>query len=323
MIAILIYTLALISVPVALLQSVQDKPESQTRNLALYEPPHCNPHFHNTHAVDSSVRYAHANLLHHETKVAIEDRLPVMMLFSQGFQNPSRIEFLKCSLKKLQINMMATTTIDVYIWVPLESMSNIPLWLNSTSYPRVIVMPIPKESWRVPCGLVDDSQWAVRKNFDIDYYLMGRWRLTFSLDFARSMGYKYHLQYDDDAMLNSPLKSNLVERMKISGYDMAVFSDVLGDNSNVLSGLPELTKYWLYIRNFTPRGTLLSHVKGKDLNGLTTDGWDRMYHPGYFLIIGVDFWFDSLVQDYLTTVLRSGRDVEGRWQEQGVMNMMR
>jgi hypothetical protein len=37
----------------------------------------------------------------------------------------------------------------------------------------------------------------------------------------------------------------------------------------------------------------------------------------------VDFWFQNEVQDYLTTVFRSGRDVEGRWQEQAVINMMR
>ena len=28
----------------------------------------------------------------------------------------------------------------------------------------------------------------------------------------------------------------------------------------------------------------------QDINGLTSEGWDRMYHPGYFVIISVDFW---------------------------------
>jgi hypothetical protein len=41
------------------------------------------------------------------------------------------------------------------------------------------------------------------------------------------------------------------------------------------------------------------------------------------VIISVDWWFSERQQNYLTTVLRSGRDVEGRWQEQAVQNMMR
>ena len=115
--------------------------------------------------------------------------------------------------------------------------------LNLSIYPPIYVcmfmyvcmyvfmyQTIPDSSWEVPCGLVDQGQWAARKHFDIgktleyihtyvhtylhtyihtyidtdrtDYFMMGRWRLTFSLDFARRMGYKYHLQFDDDAMLN-------------------------------------------------------------------------------------------------------------------------
>jgi hypothetical protein len=68
---------------------------------------------------------------------------------------------------------------------------------------------------------------------------------------------------------------------------------------------------------------LFKHMKPPDLNGLTSDGWDRLYHPGYFVIISVDFWFHPDVQDYLLTILRSGKDIEGRWQEQAVQNMMR
>ena len=112
------------------------------------------------------------------------------------------MNFLKCALKRLQINLIANTPADVYVWVPLESLSSIPQWLNATYFPRVVVLPIEKETWRVPCGLIDDAKWAVRDHFEVEYYLMGRWRLTFSLDFAKVMGYKYHLQFDDDAMLN-------------------------------------------------------------------------------------------------------------------------
>jgi hypothetical protein len=64
-------------------------------------------------------------------------------------------------------------------------------------------------------------------------------------------------------------------------------------------------------------------VNPPNMEGVTSAGWNRMYYPGYFIIINTDFWFQSEIQDYLTTVFRSGRDIEGRWQEQAVINMMR
>ena len=45
-------------------------------------------------------------------------------------------------------------------------------------------------------------------------------RLTFSLDFAKAMGYSYHLQFDDDAMLNSALAYNVVDKLKERNYLM-------------------------------------------------------------------------------------------------------
>jgi hypothetical protein len=137
------------------------------------------------------------------------------------------------------------------------------------------------------------------------------------------MGYKYHLQFDDDAMLNGPLRYDIVQKLRNSSISMGVFSDVIGEVAHLTLGLPELTRYWLRIRHFTPQGALFKHLRPPDLSGLSSDGWDRLYHPGYFVILSVDFWFQSEVQDYLTTVLRSGRDVEGRWQEQAVQNMIR
>jgi hypothetical protein len=91
----------------------------------------------------------------------------------------------------------------------------------------------------------------------------------------------------------------------------------------VVHGLPELTKYWLVVNNHTPQGTLYQHVTPHDQSGLTSEGWDRMYYRGYGLVTSIDYWFLPQVQDYLTTIMRLGRDIEGRWQEQAVMNMMR
>eukprot|EP01037_Dinobryon_pediforme_P030360 gene30360-34404_t len=118
---------------------------------------------------------------------------------------------------------------------------------------------------------------------------MGRWRLTFSLDFARRMGYKYHMQFDDDAMLNGPLAYDIVQKLGNSSINMAVFSDIIGEVAHLTLGLPELTRYWLKIRKYSPQGQLFKHLKPADISGLTSDGWDRLYHPGYFVIISVDF----------------------------------
>jgi len=137
------------------------------------------------------------------------------------------------------------------------------------------------------------------------------------------MGYAYHLQFDDDAMLNSALAYNVIDKLKDRNYLMGVFSDLIGEVPQATLGLPELTRYWMTVSQFKPKGPLLKNLHPPSLDGLTSDGWNRLYHPGYFILFKVDFWFQSDVQDYLTTVFRSGRDIEGRWQEQAVMNMIR
>lgn len=283
---------------------------------------------HNPDAVKNSAIEARSLLTKTPTSVPIEDRLLVMILFAKGLtkhQRERRLHHLECALKKLVNNMMNLTTADVFIWTlnTTEYIPSIPTWFTKEAFPRINVININESTWRVGCGLKHDSQWAARAHFDVDYYLMGRWRLTFSLDFAREMGYRYHLQFDDDAMLNSPLPYNVVEHMKKKEGLMGVFSDYIGEVHHLTLGLPELTAYWMKVVNYQPKGDLFNHVNPKNIQGLTSDGFDRMYHPGYWIVIDTHWWFQDEVQDYLTTVLRSGRDVEGRWQEQAVINMMR
>lgn len=297
--------------------------DSDSRRLA--DNP-CSPLIRNPDAVKSAASQAQELLKHWDGAVPIKDRLAVMILFSRGFtkSDSSRLEWLRCALLKLQRNLQTTTPADVFIWT-LNSSSVVPIvpaWLTAAAFPRVNVIAIPEEAWRIPCELKPDSQWVVRKHFDIDYYLMGRWRLAFSLDFAKALGYDYHLQFDDDAMLNAPIPYNIVTRFRDKSYDIGVFSDLIGEVAHVVAGLPELTYYWLKMNRHTVQGALLKHLRPSALSALTTDGWDRMYHPGYFLLFSVSFWFREDVQDYLTAVLRSGRDIEGRWQEQSVMNMI-
>lgn len=291
----------------------------------LAEAP-CSPLIRNPAAVRSAAEQARGLLKQWDSSVPIKDRLPVMILFSRGFTrtDSSRLEWLRCALLKLQKHLLSTTPADIYVWTLNTTTSTpiIPSWLTPSAFPRVNVITIPEESWRIPCGLYHDSKWVVRKHFDIDYYLMGRWRLAFSLDFAKEMGYEYHLQFDDDAMLNANIPYNMISKFREKNTDVGFFSDFIGEVPHVVQGLTDLTYFWLKVSRYTPEGPILKHLRPPALSSLTTDGWDRMYHPGYFLAFSLSFYFRDDVQDYLTTILRSGKDIEGRWQEQSVMNMM-
>jgi hypothetical protein len=288
----------------------------------------CNPFHHNTMEVKESVDAAWRSLSRFSNDVPISSRLATMILFSRGFtansHMSSRLDYLRCALLKLQKQVMQHTTMDVFIWAlnSTDSPIVLPSWLNDKDFPRVHVLAIPEKVWRVPCGLIPDSEWLLRKHFNVDYYLMGRWRLTFSFDFAHAMGYEYHLQFDDDAMVNKELPFNITARMDAQKYQAAVFSDVIYEIPQATLGLSELTAYWLKIAHYVPRGPIFKHTSPQDIKGLTSDGYDRAYSPGYFMLFRVSWWYTAHVQDYLQLVLRSGRDVEGRWQEQAVMNMM-
>lgn len=192
------------------------------RNVS-YVDKNCNPSHHNPESVARSVEKA-GKLMKDSINTPRNETLAVMILFSNGFHSNhhshGRLDYLRCSLLKLQKFLMSTTSTDVFVWTLKHSVSSMeslaPNWFNSKDFPRTYIIEIEPDTWRVPCGLKNDSHWNVRSHFELDYYLMGRWRLTFSLDFARAMGYKYHLQYDDDALLNQPINYDLVKEMEKS-----------------------------------------------------------------------------------------------------------
>lgn len=208
----------------------------------------CSSSHHHNAAVSRASFRAKEMLLAQPSDVDVKDRLLIMILFTK---RKGRMELLKCSLLKLKANMMTNTTVDVFIWTLNKtnySATAVPSWFTTTEFPRMQWMPIEQEVWTVPCGLSPSSQWALRQHFDVDYYLMGRWwvgavtiicicdepdnfsvlplhrRLTFSLDFAKAMGYSYHLQFDDDAMLNSALAYNVVDKLKERNYLMVRYA---------------------------------------------------------------------------------------------------
>jgi hypothetical protein len=301
-------------------------PTSEYLNIAHNQ--RCNPFHHNTKEVSDSVAIAKKSLERFSQDVPIQGRIAVMILFSKGFSSSShmanRLEYLRCALLKLQRNVMQKTTMDVFIWGlnTTEHSLTIPNWFTEKDFPRMHIIPLPETVWRIPCGLIEERHWTLRKHFDVDYYLMGRWRLTFSLDFVKEMGYEYHVQFDDDAMINEALPFDITAKLEEKKFNVALFSDVIYEIPAATLGLSELTAYWLKINHYTPRGPIFRHTNPHDIHGLTSDGYDRAYSPGYFMLFRVSWWFSPHVQDYLNMILRSGRDVEGRWQEQAVINMM-
>lgn len=291
----------------------------------------CNPYFHNDIEVQETVQKAQQSLQQFPNDIAMSERLAVMILFSKGFSHPSakhsmqgRLDYLKCALLKLKLNLMNHTHTDVYIWAlnTTEHPIHIPSWFTKEAFPRMHILAIPTNVWKIPCGLLPDKDWALRKLFDVDYYLMGRWRLTFSLDFAKAMGYEYHLQFDDDAMLNDAITTNVIKQLQDMNALAGVFSDFIYEVPQATVGLPELTRFWIKLHNYSPKGPIFSQCDPHDIKGLSSEGWYRGYHPGYFFLLKISFWYSDEIQSFLHTVLRSGRDVEGRWQEQAVMNMI-
>lgn len=293
----------------------------------------CTPFHYDHDAISRSAQKART-LLTQDTAnagVAMVDRLAVMILFSHGFHEYSlawRLKWLRCSLQRLQRNLQSSTPADIFIWTlnSTEMRPRIPRWLkDAEAFPAVHVMDIEPSTWQVPCGLSNDSMWAMRDIYDVNYRLMGRWRLSFSPAFVRAMGYEYYLQIDDDAILRQPMPENILQRARRQQVMMGVFPVQRTEAAQAAVGLPELARYWLAISNYSVAGDLLSHLQPPDpgLSGLTSAGWDRGIFSGYFNLISLEYWFDDAVQDFLNTVFRSGRDIEGRWQEQAVMNMMR
>ena len=143
---------------------------------------------------------------------------------SVSYLDDDRSKFLKCSILKLQKNLLPSTPSDIFLWVPENATRYLPLWLSRLT--NVYILPIETEvifhsyfllspppihtdpsfldtsaisrifltnnqAWNVPTGqLSNDTNWVGRDAFELDYYLTGRWRLTFSLDFAYQMGYR-------------------------------------------------------------------------------------------------------------------------------------
>ena len=258
--------------------------------------------------------------------IPMNERLLIQIVFTEGFLEDKielRQKWLRCCLAKIEKFLIPHSHADVFVWVPEEKWSE-PSWLHE--FNNVHVFKLNNQTFGVPCNMPDHQSWQGRSEFEIDYYLTGRWRLTFSLEFAKKMGYEYILNIDDDTILTESVQYSIYNRAKTDNLKLAVLKNSKSRNLRYIDGLVELTKDWLLKRKYDIKGDFLCQFGDnitKDISSLNVSHWNREYYAGYFTLISVEWWFDPDVQDYLHTVLRSGKDIKHRWLEQGVLNMMR
>ncbi len=255
--------------------------------------------------------------------VSTEGRLALTISFSHSISYPlsrfirRRFHYLHCSLWKLYNHLGAHTPIDIFLWVSKDVTTSIlPLWLFE-EFPSLIILPIPASSWIIPKDLDSFDTWKHRDQFSADYHLNARWRLTFAMDFVYEMKYSYVLFADDDLFMMDSIDFNIIESFTENKIFMAVRERYIIESSPYILGLPEFTRYWMTIRNYTtPVGDLFNHITPPSVEGLTTASWDKIVYPGCFFMINVEFYFSPLVSDYRKHIIRSGSDMEIRWTEQ-------
>ena len=122
--------------------------------------------------------------------------LAVMILYTYGL-NMHNSRQLNCALKLLHDNLGYKTPLHIYLWLGDYYYHNttLPYWL--TKMRNIIVMQIDPSSWQVPDFLGPQDLWIPTPPdpyTSTNYYLMGRWRLTFQFEFIKSMNYRYFLQ---------------------------------------------------------------------------------------------------------------------------------
>jgi hypothetical protein len=256
------------------------------------------------------------------------DRLAVMILFSFPIEsNGTHAQFpaLHCSLQNLYNYVKPHTPLDVFLWVNASTVQHLPDWLLH-DFEDLHIMAIDENSWQISPLLARTYLWTFSLNFSAGYHLMGRWRLSFAPDFAHRMGYKYMMIMDDDLFFNSAtaFNFNLVHTFNSERTALAYRNKKQIEIGEVVDGLPELVKYWMVTRNVTkPWGPLMDDFTPNSLASVSSENWNRETYGNSFYVVNLDFWFEPPVQDFLDLVFNTGGDMMQRWNEQGVMNMMR
>lgn len=180
--------------------------------------------------------------------------------------------------------------------------------------------------WSVPHHVRDRKRWT--GGWPEQYRVMGHWRMTVQFHLARTLGYEFLLQVDDDSEFPSVIEDNLfkiMERDKLKIAGRAAFPDA----DHVTVGLPELARYFIVTENFQPSPLLYSHCNPASVEGLVSEskgstgvGWDRTAFYGNFVIYSIKFVHEEMVQRFLKLVERYGGHFMYRWNEQATIGMV-
>ena len=256
----------------------------------------------------------------------VKDRLAVMIVFNfklQEGQTHKRIASLVCSLNNIYKNIAQTTPIDIYLWMNQTSIPFLPIWLIET-FPEVMVIPIDEDSWKIPSLLSNHDTWSLNNRHMPDYYIMGRWRMTFQFDFVKSIGYNYMLQIDDDAYIIQNNPTNLIQQFHSNDILLGHRHRFHVEIPEVTIGLLELVKFWMISRQYYyPSGSIYNTTIPHNISGISSENWNYHSLPSYFMLYNVNFWFDDIVQNFLNLVFTTNSDILHRWCDQTVMNIIK
>ena len=188
---------------------------------------------------------------------------------------------------------------------------------------RLHLLVIHDDHWRLHGRARNRSIWTAR-GFSDDYRLMGQWRLLYPFAFSRLIGHRYMLFMDVDSRVLEPIGENMVDMMKNSNLNLA-YRKLVQDPS-IGRGLAELTRYYLSSRIVTPT-QLFEDCVPQNIDGLHSPsgdrGWKTTVIYGNFVILSLEFWYRTEVQDFLELCISTGDHVVHRWNEQQVMAMIR
>lgn len=251
------------------------------------------------------------------------NKLAVMVLSQDSLQ-------ICCALKNWSTNILAYTPADVYVFSvdsSVEQALHETCDLTAIQSVSIAFMRL-SEHWETPDEAGDPSLWTAQGASE-NYRRMGHWRLTFQMEFAASLGYKYVLQIDDDSGFPHIVDFNLVNQLKERDVWMAARTILPGDVPEVTIGLAELARFFLVTERLQPTILYAEDCNPPNITGLYTPevggvgkGYSTRLLYGNFLIISLDFWFQEPVQRFVRLVLGTGAHFRFRWNEQQVQSII-
>ena len=125
------------------------------------------------------------------------------------------------------------------------------------------------EHCKTPAEAEHSNTWTA-SGFSEEYRRMGHWRLTFQMEFAYSLGYKYIMQTDDDSAFLQPVQESLLRHMEDNRLLMAARTVLPSDPQEVTLGLAEIVKLFLVTERLEPANLFADSCQPTNMSGLYT-----------------------------------------------------